>query len=221
MKLSIDEMTSLQKENLGHALPAPLQRSVGPLLQRGLGLIDTTRACADLFVRLQAEGLLSPFRMGGDVLDCGTGIVALSLALTNVRVCINGMDINPTYSAAVAGRHTHRGVNVQMSHRDILHLPFAKAQFDLVVSTSRWILAREQGATLTELCRVLRPGAPLIILVKDSDALFPAQSDWLTPEQVIDTMQQMGLHNVQASLLSDNALESQVDVACIGMTPQV
>lgn len=219
MKISKDEITSLYEEDnmVEHTFPTTPPHTATHFWQHGSSLLDITRACASLFKRLQSEGLLVPLRMGGNILDLGTGIVAMSLALINIPVCINGMDITLIQGFPLPEAHTYRSVNVQLVHQNVCHVPLPTAQFDLVVGSLRSITIHKQVPALTELIRVLRPGALLMILVKDFDTLFWPKVNWLPPEQVIDTMQQLGLNHVKICHLSNSALEGQGEVACLGI----
>ncbi len=187
--------------------------------RRGIHLIGSTRAYADLFTHLQADGIIPPLRDGGSVLDYGIGTVAFSLALTSVRVQINGMDINPFMYATPSRSARRAGLNVEVFHGHDQHLPFAPASFDLVVGTHRLVDQDHQFNDLQEIWRVLRPGAPVIMIAHTPDRSNHSDISG-TPSRLIDMMQHIGLADVrQYNVAGSDAVSRQFEVACIGFKP--
>jgi ubiquinone/menaquinone biosynthesis C-methylase UbiE len=105
---------------------------------------------------LQAE----PVRRVLD-LGCGTGQLAHRLRLTNTRVCVVGCD----FSAGMLRVARARDRRVTWIQGDALHLPFARAAFDAVVSTQAFHWFPDQAAALREIARVLRPGGAFVLTV--------------------------------------------------------
>lgn len=95
----------------------------------------------------------------GRVLDlgCGTGQLAHRLRLMGARVV--GCDFSRGMLAAARARDRR----VAWIQADALHLPFAGAAFDAVVSTQAFHWFPDQAAALREIARVLRPGGVFVL----------------------------------------------------------
>lgn len=112
----------------------------------------TTPAAA----RLVAWAGVTP---GARVLDvaCGTGVVAITAALRGARV--DGLDLSP----ALIGEARHNAALVdgdQLAFRegDVEALPFADAEFDVVLSQFGHMFAPRPELAIAEMLRVLKPG---------------------------------------------------------------
>lgn len=203
----------------------PTHREVIQSWHRGFRLLSHTRAYADLFAHLQRDSLLQTFRDGGQVLDCSIGTVAFSLTLTNVRVQMDGINITPHMYHQAYNTPARAGVNVRVYHGEVDCLPFASETFDMVVSAPRLEQAEGLRDGIVEMTRVLRPGAPLVIILNDHSAANPANTlSWhyptVTAAQLIHWMHTLGLKDVhQYNLSSDHAPLPGTDVACIGIKP--
>ncbi|MFP4437911.1 MAG: class I SAM-dependent methyltransferase [Chloroflexaceae bacterium] len=184
------------------------------------------RAYADLFAYLQAEQVLPAFSAGGQVLDCNIGTVAFSLELINLRVQLDGIDITPRMFFPGAGRSGRAQVQVTMHYGMNAFLPYPTDMFDLAV-TSAPILSYLDNPRrrLTELSRVLRPGAPLLIVFprwnnRRQPATDPDPTDMmLTPPEVCAWMEAGGLQTVRQYAVAGNpALVDETDLVCVGIT---
>jgi len=125
-------------------------------------------AYTDLFAHLQRAGVLRGLARGGRVLDAGIGTGALSLALAQTLAAplhIDGVDIAPQMLAEAQRVLAAVGVAAQLQRHDICALPFADASFDLVMSAHTLEHLDDPLVGLRELVRVLRPGAPLVLVV--------------------------------------------------------
>jgi ubiquinone/menaquinone biosynthesis C-methylase UbiE len=117
---------------------------------------------------LHKNGALKPLRAGSRVLDCGIGTVAFSAALaqaTGVPLHITGVDLSALMLQVA--RRTLRGSAqaVQLHQATSAALPFNDQTFDAVISAHMLEHFADPRQGLSELVRVLRPGAPLIIAV--------------------------------------------------------
>lgn len=102
--------------------------------------------------------LLSP----GDVLDIasGDGVLAELLAPHAQRyVCV---DASPRVVTA-AGERLRRFANVHVQQGDMHALPFAQAEFDLVVMMHALTYAERPQQAVVDAARVLRPGGRLLL----------------------------------------------------------
>jgi ubiquinone/menaquinone biosynthesis C-methylase UbiE len=97
------------------------------------------------------------------ILDVGTGPGLLPLRIAAIRpdLRIDAVDLAPEmidrarHNATRAGQ----GTEITFSVADVAALPFPDASFDLIVSTISQHHWPDPGAGLSELRRVLRPGA--------------------------------------------------------------
>jgi ubiquinone/menaquinone biosynthesis C-methylase UbiE len=103
-------------------------------------------------------------------LGCGTGQLAHRLRLTNAHARVVGCD----FSAGMLRAARARDRRVAWVQGDALHLPFARAAFDAVVSTQAFHWFPDQAAALQEIARVLRPGGAFV-LTAVRPALAPAR----------------------------------------------
>jgi len=163
------------------------------------------QAYNDLFSRLREQGMLHRLEPGGRVLDAGIGSGVLSLALTetlSAPIQIDGVDISAGMLAEARHALTRAGVPVQTHQQDMHRLPFADNSFDMVMSAHllEHLDAPERG--LAEMTCVLRPGAPLLVIVT-RPGLFDAllQLKWrytpIRPQQLAVWMQASGLRNIR------------------------
>lgn len=101
------------------------------------------------------------------VLDAGVGSGALSAALTGgVRpVDVTGVDTAPAMLAEAGRTLAAAGAGYTPRRADVRALPFPDNTFDAVVSAHLLEHFASPLAALSELHRVLRPGAPLFVMV--------------------------------------------------------
>jgi ubiquinone/menaquinone biosynthesis C-methylase UbiE len=99
-----------------------------------------------------------PLQPGARVLDvaCGTGNLAVIAAR---RGCVvSGIDIASNLIRQAGARAAAEGLRIDFEEGDAEALPFAAAQFDLVVSMFGVIFAPRPDAATAELSRVIKPG---------------------------------------------------------------
>ncbi|MDW8394761.1 MAG: methyltransferase domain-containing protein [Anaerolineae bacterium] len=108
------------------------------------------------------------------VLDagCGNGAFALPLA-PHVRE-VHAVDVQPAMLCALQRRlEAHRVDNIQARLAPLTHLPYPDAVFDAALLISVLPMVHDRAGVLSELWRVLKPGAVLLV-----------GEDWLEPEYV-------------------------------------
>jgi len=98
-----------------------------------------------------------------DVLDaaCGTGRYALRLAEAGARVC--GVDASEEMLAHAKRKAAEQRLDVDLKLGELSALPFADAQFDLVISALAFCHLRDLQPAVSEIARVLRPGGRVVI----------------------------------------------------------
>lgn len=103
-----------------------------------------------------------PLLQPGDVLDVasGDGVLAELLAPHSRRyVCLD----SSTKVVLAASERLRRLRNVEVREGDMHELPFAEAQFDLVVLMHALTYAEQPAQAVAEAARVLRPGGRLLL----------------------------------------------------------
>lgn len=134
---------------------------------RSITRIGVVNAYNHLFEQLHCAGHLRHLNPQSQVLDAGIGTGALSLALveqTRTQPFINGVDISGAMLRQAEAHLAQVGVDSHMSQQDATHLQFADATFDMVMSAHMLEHLENPLDGLRELVRVLKPGAPLLIL---------------------------------------------------------
>jgi ubiquinone/menaquinone biosynthesis C-methylase UbiE len=123
---------------------------------------------AQLFERLVAEGQLSVLGASARVLDCGIGSGALSLALARTigpRFQLDGVDIAPAMLAEARIQLRSAGLSASLHQQRVERMPFPEASFDALISAHVLEHVADLSASIAEMARVLRPGAPLLLVV--------------------------------------------------------
>jgi SAM-dependent methyltransferase len=129
---------------------------IRPVVDRDAGSYESTSAVepapvADVVVARSGVGA------GDLVIDvaCGTGNAALVAAARRARVI--GIDGAPRLLEVARERATAEGAQVEWRQGDLLALPAADHAADAVLSVFGVIFARDPGAALREIGRILRP----------------------------------------------------------------
>jgi SAM-dependent methyltransferase len=118
------------------------------------------------------QRLVIPRLWGHDVLEVGCGPGTLLVDLLTAGYRCHAIDRSPQMVAATRRRLHRVGHDSAVVRRaDVLHLPFAEASFDTVVSTFPTEYIADPRA-LAEIARVLRPGGRLIVVL--GATLLPA-----------------------------------------------
>jgi ubiquinone/menaquinone biosynthesis C-methylase UbiE len=100
---------------------------------------------------------------GARVLDvgCGTGVVALTAARTGASV--SGLDLTPELLARARENTAVMGLDVDWREGDAESLPYADAEFDVVVSQFGHMFAPRPELAVSEMLRVLKPGGTIAV----------------------------------------------------------
>jgi SAM-dependent methyltransferase len=105
---------------------------------------------------------------GSRVLDvaCGTGVVArLAAERVGERGAVVAVDLNPGMLALAGSLPAPRGATVEWRQADALELPLADQAFDAVLCQLGLQFFADRVAALREMCRVLRPGGRVVVMV--------------------------------------------------------
>ena len=190
-----------------------------------LGLLGYPRAYEDLFDRLLADGRLRSLQDGGRVLDFGVGTGAFSLALAGkvtAPLRIEGVELSPSVLLRASLNLDRAGVEARLYLRDAKDLPFEENTFDAVIGAPVLEHLDDPFARLSEMVRVLKPGAPLVVVVTRRgvpDA--PWRPKWhpehIAQDQLMLGMEGAGLIDVRAyPLLTCSPLARRTGVAGVG-----
>lgn len=113
--------------------------------------------------RCWVETALRHLPPGGPVLELAHGPGHLQVTLAQQGIHAAGIDLSPQMGRQAQRRLARKGHTARIAQARAQALPFAGATFSAVISTfpAEFIV---QPETLAEVWRVLRPGAPLIIV---------------------------------------------------------
>lgn len=183
------------------------------------------QAYAHLFARLQREQRLQ-LPQAAKVLDCGIGTGALSLALGQVAggsLQLHGVDISPQMLRIASDLFKQANIAAQLDCRDTHQLPYAAHHFDLVMCAHMVEHMPDPAVGLAEMARVLRPGAPMLVIVTanslfDTLLRFKYRHAHLCPAQIADWMRAAGLQDVRFYEIQAGSLWRQgKSIACWGL----
>ncbi|HEY3326690.1 MAG TPA: class I SAM-dependent methyltransferase [Novimethylophilus sp.] len=190
-----------------------------------LGLLGYSRAYARLFAELASDGWLGCLRDGAKVLDGGIGTGAFSMALTKTipnALEIHGMDIAPRMLARARDNLRRSGLTAQLRYGNVDCLPYAEGDFDMVMSAHMLEHSTNPSETVREMARVLRAGAPLLIVTTRADRISALHGlRWryrsVESQQLRQWMYQAGLCDVRCYALDGGlSLPGPLSEAYIG-----
>ncbi|MBD2357951.1 class I SAM-dependent methyltransferase [Tolypothrix sp. FACHB-123] len=139
-----------------------------------LQVLGYSHAYRELWRSLKNADMLPHSQDKLTICDCGIGTAAFSLAfaqIINPKAHITGVDISAQMLNKADQKLSLAKVPHQVYQSDVNTLPFADCAFDAVICahTIEHLPNPLQG--LREMVRVLRPGAPLIVVVTQSGLL--------------------------------------------------
>jgi ubiquinone/menaquinone biosynthesis C-methylase UbiE len=116
--------------------------------------------------RIEVPALIRSLRLpeGARILEvgCGRGVALPPLAELARPAELVGLDVDPVLLAEARRRLERRGIEADLVHGDVRHLPFLAGTFDVVVDFGTcWHIADPERA-LREIARVLTPGGRFV-----------------------------------------------------------
>lgn len=173
-----------------------------------IGLLGYPRAYANLFARLTADHWLTGLQDGAKILDAGIGTGALGMALANSLPKsheLHGIDISPRMLVRARDnlrRLQHPDQTQMLRYGDVNRLAYGDQKFDLTMCAHLLEHCQSPLQALTEMVRVLRLGAPLLIVTSRSHRANSLHSlRWryrpIESERLVNWMQQAGLCEVR------------------------
>lgn len=146
---------------------------------------------------------------GGVALDVGSGpgnITATLARAAGPDGLALGVDISePMLARAV---RAEAGPQVGFVRADAQRLPFRDESFDAAVSIAMLQLAPDPGVVLSEMVRVLKPGARLAVMVPTAAhlpapvrALFGGGVHFFDDDELADSFEELGVTSVRAKSL--------------------
>ncbi|WP_029057643.1 class I SAM-dependent DNA methyltransferase [Stappia stellulata] len=117
--------------------------------------------------RVTAEALVSRVSGDAEILDagCGTGLVALELKKRNAALRIDGIDLTQGMLDEAARTGAYR----RLLPGDLTAtLPLSDKSYDGIVSAGVFTNGHVGPEGIDELVRVARPGAPIVLTVRDT-----------------------------------------------------
>jgi demethylmenaquinone methyltransferase/2-methoxy-6-polyprenyl-1,4-benzoquinol methylase len=189
-----------------------------------LRLLGYGHAYRVLWRSLKNAGMLSLWKESSKICDCGIGTAALSLTLVQIihlTLQITGVDISPEMLNTAHQKLSSAKVVHQLCQSDIRKLPFGDRSFDGVICAHTLEHLPDPKQGLGEMVRVLRPGAPLVLVVTRA-GLLGSLISWywgnrcFSPTDLSALMQQAGLANLQF-IPFPVGLARLTSIACIGV----
>ncbi|ASP31854.1 class I SAM-dependent methyltransferase [Labrenzia sp. VG12] len=143
----------------------------------------------------------TPFR----VLDCGVGTGALSAAFAHEVAQpfdLSAVDISPSMLSEARRNLSDLNLRFDGQIADMHSLPFETDSFDRVICAHTVEHLGSPKAAISEMCRVLRPGGKLLLVVTRKSALgayihLKWRTQRLDPEVVKTWLEQCGLKDLE------------------------
>jgi SAM-dependent methyltransferase len=102
-------------------------------------------------------------RAGEDMLDVATGSGNVAIPAARTGASVTGLDLTPELLEVARRRASQAGVEVRFVEGDAEELPFGDDSFDRVTSCFGVIFAPRHAHAVSELTRVARPGATIVL----------------------------------------------------------
>jgi ubiquinone/menaquinone biosynthesis C-methylase UbiE len=160
-----------------------------------------------------------PLELGHRVLDvaCGTGIAA-RVAAPRVAPSgkVVGLDLNEGMLAVARARSAEEGSSIAWKQGDATALPFADAEFDVVLSQQGLQFVPDKARALAEMHRVVAPGGVIALAVFGAVNRF----DGALAEALAEYVDALGDLGTLRPLLEKAGLDS-IDVRTVAITRHV
>jgi demethylmenaquinone methyltransferase/2-methoxy-6-polyprenyl-1,4-benzoquinol methylase len=176
-----------------------------------------------LWRSLRDTKMLSLWKDNSQICDCGMGTAALSLSLVQTihsTFQITGVDISSEMLKTAHQELSDAKVIHHLCQSDVNKLPFGDRSFDGIISAHMLEHLPDPKQGLQEMVRVLRPSAPLILVVTRA-GLLGSLIEWhwgnrcFTPKELSTLMLEAGLINLQF-ISFPIGLAYLSSIACVG-----
>lgn len=163
-----------------------------------------------------------------NVLDCGVGTGALSLALADVidhDMTLAAVDVSPRMLAEARHALQEKGVDLMPHLADVRDLPFPDDAFDLVMCAHALEHLADPQEAIAEMLRVLRPGGVVLALVTRRSLLGGyVQLKWrthqLTAERAVGWLSARGIGNIRCRPVRGRIPGGAWSIAVAGRKPE-
>ena len=188
-----------------------------------LRLLGYRHAYRELWRSLKNHNILPQWKDNSTICDCGIGTAAFSLAFTqaiNSTTQITGVDISTEMLNNAHRQLSQANIYHQIYQNDVNALPFTNECFDAVISAHMLEHLPNPAQGLQEMVRVLRPSAPLVLVVTRS-GLLGSLIQWywgnrcFVSEELLALMGVAGLTQVQLFSFPVG-LARLTSIVCIG-----
>jgi demethylmenaquinone methyltransferase/2-methoxy-6-polyprenyl-1,4-benzoquinol methylase len=188
-----------------------------------LRLLGYSHAYRELWRSLKNANILPSWTDKSTICDCGIGTAAFSLAFAqtiNPSAQIIGVDLSSEMLNIAHQQLSQANISDQICQSDVNALPFADKCFDAVISAHMLEHLPNPFQGLQEMIRVLRPGAPLVLVVTRA-GLLGSLIQWywgnrcFSQKELSALLHQAGLINLQ-SVPFPIGLARFTSLACIG-----
>ncbi len=156
---------------------------------------------------------MKPVGAAADI-GCGPGDLVIELARLAPGLHVTGVDLSEEMLSQGKERAAWAGVRGRVKFRQGAadQIPFADASLDLVVSTLSLHHWSDPVAALSEISRVLRPGAAFLIFDLRRDLAFPL---WSLIYFVTHVVVPRALHHIGEPMGSRNAAYTPAEAASL------
>lgn len=188
-----------------------------------LRLLGYGHAYRALWRSLENIGMLSLWKDNSQICDCGIGTAALSLSLVQTIhsiLQITGVDISSEMLNTAHQKLSSAKVVHQLCQSDVRKLPFGDRSFEGIISAHMLEHLPDPKQGLQEMVRILRPNAPLVLIVTRTGLLGTLiQWHWgnrcFSQKELSALMQEVGLVNLKF-IQFPVGLARLSSMACIG-----
>jgi demethylmenaquinone methyltransferase/2-methoxy-6-polyprenyl-1,4-benzoquinol methylase len=166
-----------------------------------LGFLEAYRHLMASFVQRSKSAGDAPLR----VLDCGVGTGALSMAFANEMTDpfdLSIVDISPSMLSEARSNLSNLSLRVEGRIANIQNLPYQAGYFDRVICAHTVEHLACPEAAIGEMCRVLKPGGTLLLVVTRKSAFgtyihFKWRTQRLDPSSVRSWLEHHGLGDLE------------------------
>lgn len=198
-----------------------------PVWKKRLNQLGVPSAYERLMRGLLADGVLRTLPGDAWVLDVGTGTGALAIALDAAyraqrgggRLMFSAVDRSPAMLRVARAEFDAARVDATLQHGDIVRLPYDDEVFDFAMAGHVVEHQPVPARAVQELVRVLRPGAPLLLLTTRQSFLGAlVHLRWrvhrLGTPDLKTLLEHLGLEDIEIAPLPGAPWNRRLSLAC-------